>query len=381
MKLSVLSVVYAGALLSAGVAPPQPTGETVPAPVTVWRVPGEGKGTPAADASMVAFLSSAHEVVTVDPARGTVLWKQPTGGPGQSTMGAMVVLTPSLVIAGDDRVVAFDRSTGAPRWTFDRPDVRAPGLFIGARDGEALLTGSGNGRLVSLDANSGRVRWSIAVSESASTTVFPPIADRGLVIASYTTFTAPPSGGVIAVDASSGVERWRHRFVSAASAPVGAAGVPIVLDDLVMATRGDGTILALARSDGVERWAIPPIVVTSPVPGAGAADFRALTARDGVVIAGSLTGTVVGYDARQRKEVWRYTAEVDGSTAMSIGVYGGTVYVPYFSGRVVALDAASGRLRWRTPDVSAGMIWPPAVVDGTVYFSSASNGFICLRNP
>ena len=379
MNNSVLSIVCAGALVGAGTYAVQR--ESVPSPVTLWRVPGEGRGTPAADGSMVAFLSNSHEVVALDRIRGAVLWKQGTGASGAATSGATVVLLPSLVIAGDDRVVAFDRATGARRWTFDSPDVRAPGLFIGARVGESLFTGSGNGRLVSLDTQSGRLRWVALADASPSTTVFPPIADRGLVIASYTSFTAPQSGGVIAVDASTGAVRWRHRFMAASPLPQGAASVPAVVDDFVLAARSDGTIVALNRTDGVEQWNIPPVDNASPVAGVSGADFRALTSRGGVVIAGSLSGTVIGYDARQRRELWRFTSATDGSTAMSIASDNGTVYVPYFSGRVVALDARTGRVRWRTPDVAASMIWPPAVVDGMVYFASPTQGFLCVREP
>ena len=43
-----------------------------------------------------------------------------------------------------------------------------------------------------------------------------------------------------------------------------------------------------------------------------------------------------------------------------------TIFVPYLSGTLVALDSRDGHERWRTPDDVRGFTWPPRLWNGTV---------------
>jgi outer membrane protein assembly factor BamB len=286
-------------------------------PSTLWHVDGKGRGLPAADSSAVYFLSKYHEVVALDANSGSLLWKRGTGESGETTSGISVVLTGPVVVAGDYDVVAFERGSGAIRWRFAPTDGYGPGIYLGGANGGAVFTGSPAGRLYAIDRNTGSLRWSCVVANDANTTVFQPAVDDDLAVAGYTTFVAPSVGGVIAVDARTGRERWRVAFPRPADASLstGSAGGPVLVDDLVVAASGDGTIYAFDRTTGSARWSIPR-VGGLPVGAIVSTDrdFRALARTKETLVAGSLTGYVVAYDLRTRRERWRYGGMAHGST-------------------------------------------------------------------
>src|SRR5262249_18290958 len=136
-----------------------------------------------------------------------------------------------------------------------------PGIYLGSAAGGLVFAGSPAGRLYGIEQDSGLPRWStLVVDEGDLTTVFQPVTDRELVVAGYTTFTAPTTGAVVALDASTGRHRGRTPFPQAASTRVGPgwAGGPVFADGLITAASGDGRIYAFDRLNGVVRWSIPP---------------------------------------------------------------------------------------------------------------------------
>lgn len=90
-----------------------------------------------------------------------------------------------------------------------------------------------------------------------------------VAFAGYTTFTAPNSGGVVAVEVSSGKELWRRPFPPPETAVVkstGSAGGPVVVDGLVVAADGEGTIFGFDAVTGAIRWSIPWVPIVTPGP-------------------------------------------------------------------------------------------------------------------
>jgi quinohemoprotein ethanol dehydrogenase len=98
-------------------------------------------------------------------------------------------------------------------------------------------------------------------------------------------------------------------------------------------------------------------------------------------------------DARTGKELWRYDPEVDrginspGSDRLCCGVlnrgvavYEGKVIVPVNDGRLLALDAATGRLLWSvqaTPpgDIAYSLTMAPRIVKGKIVIGNAGAEF------
>jgi outer membrane protein assembly factor BamB len=86
---------------------------------------------------------------------------------------------------------------------------------------------------------------------------------------------------------------------------------------------------------------------------------------DGIVYIGSRDGNLYAVDAKTGKRRWRWKAQV---TDYSPVVSGGVVYVGYDL-ELFALDAATGRKHWAFPMNNAVTGTAPAVRDGTVYAS------------
>ena len=348
-----------------------------PAASPLWHLAGEGRGRPAADWSTAFFLSKRHEVVALHAQSGEVRWRASTGEPGDTTNGSAVALAADIVTAGDYNVVAFDRASGELRWRFEPDDGYGPGIYLGDAIDSAIFTGSPAGRVYAIDARTGSARWTTVIEDDRKTTVFPPVADDDIVIASYTSFTAPNTGGVVALDLATGGIQWRAAFppVAEKRTATNAAGGPLIVDDAVIATRGDGVIHAFDRGDGTIRWVIAGV----NLPGRTVDDYRPLARSGRTLVAGSLTGVVDAYDLSTREKKWRYAGELNGSIAFAIAADERYVYVPYVGGRLVALNIADGTERWRTGNLQAGFVWPPASAGDRIYLAGSGAGFFALR--
>jgi outer membrane protein assembly factor BamB len=358
-------------------------------PVVQWQQAGHGHGQPALDDRSVFFLSAEHEVLAFDQQDGRPLWRQFTGEAGLATEGSAVVIAADLIVAGDYNLVALDRATGAVRWRFVPSLGYAPGIYLGDAVDNRLFAGSPAGRLYAIDRASGLLTWSSIVSTDGHTTVFAPKSDGQVVVAGYTSFAAPPRGGVAMFDAESGRELWRAVFPKAADPWLGTgfAGGPLIVSALVIATAGDGRIYGLRRTDGAIVWSIPgldyvPPILRGPFPvpsSSSGADFRPLHIGGELLIAGSLKGPVVAYDIATRERKWQWVDERSGSVAFAMAGDERDVFVPFASGRHVAIDAASGRERWRTADAAGQFTWPAAFDQTRVYLAGGQGGYVAIR--
>ena len=339
-----------------------------------WRVAGEGRGTPAVGESRVYFLTAHHEVVAASLAGGGEVWRQRTGEPGADTLGSLVVLCGSVVVAGDHAIYGFESATGAHRWRFSPKDDSGSGGYLGGAQDGVVFAGSRAGRLYAIDASTGQLRWSVLVSGTPGTTVFQPLVAEDLVLAGFTTFATPQTGGVVAIDRASGRVRWT-REMPGERGPGGFAGGPAVADGGVIVAGSDGRIRGLAVDTGALRWELPG--VTRSDGRMQERDWRALVVSGTTLVAGSLSGVITAFDLEARRERWRFALAEGGSVALRLTVHRDTVYVPHLGGRLVALSVADGHQRWQIGGLSDGFSWAPAVV-GDVAYAAARGGLFAL---
>jgi outer membrane protein assembly factor BamB len=353
----------------------------------LWHVPGEARGTPVHDGGTVYFLSKLREVVAVNADTGEVRWRGATGVTssdaifGATTAGTSLVVTDRHVVAGDWDIVGFDKATGRRIWTYQAPAGDGPGLFLGAAAAGVVYAGSPGGKVYAIDADTGRLRWMTTVVEGGATSVFPPVVQGTVVAAGYSTFSSPNVGGLSVLDAGTGRVRWRRQFPDPRERwqHTNLSGGPVVIDDLVIGSAGDGNIHAFDLTTGAVRWAFPRLtgdltglVTTTDV------DHRAITRSGRLIVAGSATGHVVAYDVDTQRERWRFAAGYSGSTTFGLAADDRFVYVPFFGGFIVAVDVVTGEERWRTGDFRMGFIWPPAPAGDRVYAGAAYAGFFAL---
>lgn len=350
-----------------------------PTRAPLWHIAGEGRGQPAADRLSAYFLSRRHEVLAVNAATGHVRWRATTGEPGANTLGSVVLVSGDIVVAGDYNVIAFDATTGALRWRFEPADGYAAGVHLGAAADGLVFAGSASGRAYAIDIDTGEQRWSRPIVENSETNVLAPVTDGRLVAVSYTTFTAPSTGGVVALDPASGRVLWHTPFPRPSPADTTkAASTPVLHGDLVLAAGGNGTIYGLDRRDGSPRWSIPPLQLPPPF-GPVYADYRPLAVVGHTLVAGSLYGVVVAYDLRTLQEQWRFGGIFEGSVNVVLTADGEVVYVPFIAGRLVALNVSDGSVRWRIADHTPQFLWAATPDGGRVYAASSYGGFYAFR--
>jgi outer membrane protein assembly factor BamB len=250
------------------------------------------------------------------------------------------------------------------------------GVYLGEASEGLVFAGSATGRLWAIRVSSGAVRWSRLVVADGRTTVFAPIVSGRVVAAGFTSFGVRPSGGVAAVDASTGRVRWKAWFPDAASPGGGTAfaGGPVAVDALVLAASQDGAVHAFDGRTGARQWSI---AATAP-SASGAFEYRALARAGSSVVAASLTGLVTAYDLHTRLVRWRRRV-LSASVMFGLATDERAVYVPYLSGDLVALDADDGDPRWRTTPDASGFSWKPLVAAGRVFAASTSAGFFAFH--
>ncbi len=392
MSGRLLATVACAYALAGGMAPPLTQRSAPlpsPSPEVAWRATGEGRGRPAVDGSAAYFLSAHHEVLAFAATTGTPRWRQLTGESGESTAGSAVAVAGPVVVAGDYNLVAFDRRSGSVRWRFAPALGYAPGLYLGETTLSLVLAGSPAGRLYALSSTTGDLIWTTQVSQSPASTVFPPATDGHIVAAGYTVFDGPATGGVVCVDAATGRERWRAAFSRSSDLLLGtgSAGGPIVAGAIVIASSGDGRVYGFDRETGTVVWTLPsidriPEILRGPLPlpvTATSADYRPLATSGGFLFIGSLKGDVIAYDLATRREQWRFLDPSQGSVSFGLASDDRSVYVPYASGRQVALAVDTGRERWRTADSAEDLIWPSASDTRHVFMAGRRGGFVAIR--
>ncbi|MGW0804734.1 outer membrane protein assembly factor BamB family protein [Nonomuraea sp. NPDC002799] len=240
-------------------------------------------------------------------------WGHPTDG----IVYTEPVVAEGVVYAGsgDGTLRALDARTGAARWIVQTagPFLRRPVLVKGT------VYAQSGGKVVAVDAASGRRRWSHRIK-----------ADSGPVVADDVLYTVTEDFEVVALGTSSGKELWRFR-------PDGFAlnTEPVVTGGVVLFGTDDGAVYALGASSGEQRWRFA----------AGGGERVELVVADGVVYAAGASGQVHALDAATGKGRW--ASRVDGAVHFPPVVAGGAVYVRAGGGATYALDAATGRRSWR----------------------------------
>ena len=238
---------------------------------------------------------------------------------------------------------AVDIETGKPRWNSKlSADVTGPALA----DGAVYVTEL-DGNVSALDTTDGGLRWRQRDSSGIQSS---PLVVGGRVI--YGT----DSGEVVARSDSSGKQLWRAQL----DAPVKAS--PSLHGGVVYVGDYRGTMYALDESSGEVRWKLDTGsggFYSSPAIAFG----RVYEARDdGTVVAARLDG----------KLDWSLDtkAPIYGSPSITdVDGLGETLYIGNYAGKLLALDATSGKQHW-SYDVGGQIPGSPVIVGDAVFTSS-----------
>ena len=396
------------------------------APRWTLTTAGAISSTPTVDDGMVYVPDFGGKLSAVVAGSGHVLWSRDissyTGIPGDLSRTSPAVYGDDLILgdgwilssgaAGTSgaRVFAVNRRTGAPVWSTlvdTDPNAQITGsaviyngvAYVGVSSkGEGNTQDSFRGAVVALDAATGKLLWKaymVPSNNGGGDSNKPGYYSGNAVWES--SFAVDPARGLLYIDTGNNY-----------SVPAGVCTLPKqtgctlpAADDYV------DSILALKLSNGAVAWADPTVngdlwtLVTPVGPdydfGAGPNLFTTTDPATGkpeqLVGAGQKSGVYWAVDPATGKVVWQTQVGPDGNGGLGGIEYGtatdgkriyvaegDTASIPYtlggsgpYAGHTVsggswaALDPATGKILWQTPD-------PQGSFD--IGFVSAANGVV-----
>ena len=219
-----------------------------------------------------------------------------------------------------------------------------------------------NGLIYTLDARSRVTATSVAGETAWAADVAPRTDGRndasggGLAVAQGKVFVATGFGELTVLDAASGAEVWTQDL----DAPGGSA--PTVVGDLVYLVSRDSVGWAIDVDTGRIRWQL------SGTPSVGNfAGGAGVAANSEIAIFPFPSGEVLAAFPKGGLRRWSsvVTGERLGSAAAKISdisadpvIDGNVVYAGNVSGRLVAMELASGERIWTSTDGAVSPVWP-----------------------
>jgi outer membrane protein assembly factor BamB len=147
-------------------------------------------------------------------------------------------------------------------------------------------------------------------------------------------------GSLIALDRESGAQRWAYERDMRMSSELELFGSsrPLIQSGLVVTGFSDGSVVALRASDGTVAWEKRLIADGLWLD----VDGDPLLINDNQLVISALSGPTVSLRLDTGAEVWRY----QGGTVSRPLLHEGRLYLPTPEHELVALDAATGTRVW-----------------------------------
>jgi outer membrane protein assembly factor BamB len=292
---------------------------------------------------------TSFEVHALDVASGRRQFKT------RDVAWAMAVAGGRIHASDGPSLYALDAATGSERWRL-QTDAWVYSLKV---DRGTVLTGTRGGGVQAWEASNGEKLWELTGAQSDFET-----PEAGPAIFGDTAYVWKDAR-LRALEARTGDERWSYPVGDAASCGNVPVRVHPAPDGYVYVAAGT-RVLAVDIASGLVRWHFeaPAVFLSPPAFAPGPA-----VTGGGVYLADYL-GTVYALDATTGKDRWRIATEARQSIEPVL-VAGGHVHVGSGSA-LYTLDAVTGTPLWRFP-AGGEVIGAPVVADGRVHFGSADH--------
>ncbi len=319
--------------------------------------------------------STLDQVGTANVADLALAWIYQTGIAESFQTTPVVAGTVMFLTTPESHVVALNAATGEKLWEFI-PRLRRSALCCGPNNrgvavyGDRVYAGTIDAHVVALDQSTGRLDWDVAVADSAepASITMAPLAFDGRIFVGVAGGEFGIRGRVLALDAQTGREVWRFYTIPAP----GEAG------------QGNGWYGQYRETDPFGT----PLNRDTEGERKVAAQGTGESWRHG-------GGGVYGTPAYDPKSGTLYFCVGNPSPDLNgLGRPGDNL----FTGSIVALEAATGRLKWYFQEVPHD-VWnlspasPPVLFDvkghrylgqagktGWLYVVDAANGQPVLRS-
>lgn len=369
-------------------------GDLNPFKEKVAPLPGRRISLNEKDGKLPGDLADASVPVALPPIKTNDAWSQPGGeasnapghlalasaapkqvwtasaGDGSSSKGRLTA-TPIVsdgrvfTLDADGKVTAFSVSGGASTWrTQLAPEGGAKGNGYGgglALDSGRLYGASGYGVVAALDPATGKKLWekNVGAPVRASPTAS---GDRVYVVTSH--------GRFYAFNGADGAEIWAVRGLPQSSALVSNAS-PAISGDMVVVPYPSGDVVALKAADGNTVWT--ETLSRSRASAQSALSDAGRPAIDqGMVFAVGLAGRMVATQLKSGERQWSLPI----SSVQTPWVAGQTVFVVDTGGQLSALSRQDGKVQWST-QLPAAKVWSgPTLAGGMLWLASSSGKLV-----
>jgi outer membrane protein assembly factor BamB len=288
----------------------------------VTRIDAKSKlsGGVGAAENIVVVASNKGEVLAFDPA-GRALWKSSVSG--EVLAPPNVVAASVIVRTADGRLFALNRADGKRKWVYQRPP---PALTLRTNagvlaSGATIYAGYPGGKVVAIEAESGKPTWEATMSLPRGATELERVADvSGVpVLDDSRVCAAVYQGRTGCVETLNGNVLWTREISS-------ADGVAVDAKYLYVADV-DGNVHALDKTTGASVWKQEKLVSRDP---------GTPVIIKGKILVGDANGLIHALSPENGELIGR--ASTDGSRVVSLLAYGDRVVAQTDKGSVYLLN-------------------------------------------
>jgi outer membrane protein assembly factor BamB len=248
------------------------------------------------------------------------------------------------------KVRAFDANSGRRLW-----QARVKQLVTGATAaGDGLVVvATKKGEAIALDAKDGHRLWASGISSQA---LAPAAIGAGVVVVQSV------DGKLTALSAADGKRLWRYERTEPPLSLHGTAR-PVIVADAVLTGFASGKVTAVHLQSGKLLWELP---VAQPqgrneIERLVDVDVSPVVVRN-VLYAASYQGKIIALDAQSGRILWSR----DVSTFSGMDADASNIYLTDDRGNVVAYDQRTGASVWKQEQLRARELNAPRYVDGMV---------------
>ncbi len=361
---------------------------------TAWSVDSGGpiSASPSVVGQTLFIGNNLGRMLAIDVRDGREVWRT---GFESALMSAPLVIGRNVIVGeGDENsmvmhgvvhvggranaLISLDRETGAVRW-----DVPVDGTCMPTAayvDGR-VVAHIGTGDLVSLSPDTGEVAFTRNLGTIPSMVAVLPLGHDTIVSAGET------DTGVVAVHASSGAPIWRHSFLNSSAfgdGPLASDGdrvlggylfpVPGQKHTYVKAGEiGEQRAYALDAKTGAVLWDVH--LENGRVPFRNQAAIP-LVDRGTLFLGSSIAPAMHAIDLKTGRVRWRRT--VHGPVKGGIVATNGNIYFGDFSGRIWALRESDGSVVGTLNAGTPFNVASPIVIGRTLVVSSLTGRILAL---
>ncbi len=243
-------------------------------------------------------------------------------------------------------------------------------------DGGTIFVSSGLGMMVALDPSTGSEKWRY---EGRTPMHSAPVASNGRV------FAISDDNELFAFNANTGEVLWTYQGI-VESARMLTSPAPAIVDDVIIAPFSSGEIVALRVQNGGVLWQDALSSTGRLTPLASLNDIASgPVVADGYVIASAQSGDMSAFDLRTGQRIWRQPA---GTVGFPI-IVGDFVYAATTEGQVVCMSKLDGSVIWlqqleafkNAKKRKSRIVWSGPIMAGNRLFLASSRGTSVILDP